>query len=54
MGEKEFTSVCWSEFDRNDCLISKTKSFKTSKALKAFIEKLEQKGNFNQIEALGY
>ena len=54
MNEKEFTSVAWSEFDRNDRIVNKTKDFKTEKELMAFVKKLEKKNNFYKIRAWGY
>lgn len=51
---KNLVVLRWSEFDRNDRLVVKAKEFKTEKALNTFVGKLEQKGNFNEIEACGY
>lgn len=48
---KQYTSVRWSEFNRNDCLCIKEKYFSSSKALEAFVTKLENKSNFNEIIA---
>ena len=45
-------AILWTEFDRNDRITSKTKEFKTEQAMQAYINKLEQKNNFNQIEAI--
>ena len=51
---KNFKSIVWTEFDRQDRLITKSREFKTSKALEAFVKRLEQKDNFNEIIAWGY
>ncbi len=51
MKAKTTYSICWSEFDRNDYLVTKTKDFKSEHARSKFIEKLEQKSNFNEILA---
>jgi hypothetical protein len=48
---KQFTSVRWSEFDRNDRIVIKEKEFSSSKALETFISKLENKSNFNEVIA---
>ena len=48
---KQYTSVRWSEFNRNDCLCIKERYFSSSKALEAFVTKLENKSNFNEIIA---
>lgn len=51
---KNFKSIVWSEFDRQDRLVTKSREFKTNKALESFVKRLEQKGNFNEIIAWGY
>ena len=43
--------VMWREFDRNDRLVTKRKSFKTAEAMRRFIEKLFEKDNFYTIVA---
>lgn len=51
---KKFKSIVWTEFDRQDRMVTKSRQFKTTKALEAFVKKLELKGNFNEIIAWGY
>ena len=47
-------AIQWQEFDRNDYIVTKEKSFKTRKAMENFIAKLEQKNNFYQIVAYAF
>lgn len=49
--EKEMKALRWSEFDKNDRIVMKQKEFRTAHALNRFVERLEQKSSFNQIEA---
>lgn len=41
--------VAWQEFDRNDRVVSKRKTFKTAEAMNKFIDKVSEKGNFYRI-----
>ena len=43
--------VTWNEINRKDQIVAKRKSFKTSKAMEKFIEKLVEKDNFYGILA---
>lgn len=43
--------VAWQEFDKNDRLVTKRKSFKTDRAMEKFIEKITEKDNFYTILA---
>lgn len=43
--------VAWQEFNKNDRLVTKRKSFKTAEAMEKFIEKLFEKDNFHTILA---
>ena len=38
--------VAWQEFDRNDRLVTKTKSFKTEEGRAKFIERISYKASF--------
>ncbi len=49
---QELKEVAWQEFDRNDRVTTKTKEFKTEKALDRFLKKLVEKNNFYRI--IGY
>ena len=51
---EKFKAIAWTEFDRQDRLVTKSREFKTAKALEAFVKKLEQKSNFNEIIAYSY
>jgi hypothetical protein len=44
----EMVTVRWQEFGRDDRLVSKERTFKTEKAMQAFMAKQEQKDNFYQ------
>lgn len=44
--------IAWQEFNKNDKLVTKRKSFKTDEALERFIEKLTEKDNFYTILAM--
>jgi len=48
---RQFTSIRWTEFDRNDRIVIKEKEFRSNKALETFISKLENKSNFNEVIA---
>ena len=43
--------ITWQEFNKSDRLVTKRKSFKTSKELEKFINKLVEKDNFYTILA---
>lgn len=43
--------VVWQEFNKNDRLVTKRKSFKTTEATEKFIEKVSEKDNFYTILA---
>lgn len=43
--------VAWQEFNKNDRLVTKRKSFKTEAARDKFIEKICEKDNFYMILA---
>lgn len=43
--------LMWQEFDKNDRLVTKRKSFKSGEAMEKFIEKLTGKDNFYTILA---
>ena len=43
--------IRWQEFNRRDELVMKEKIFKTDKAREKFVEKLEEKDNFYQIDS---
>lgn len=43
--------VVWQEFNKNDRLVTKRKSFKTTEAMEKFIEKVSEKDNFYTILA---
>ncbi len=47
-------AIAWTEFDRNDCLVSKRKEFKTEAAMVKFGMRLEDKANFNEIIGFSY
>ena len=47
-------AIAWTEFDRNDRLVSKSKEFKTEAAMVKFGMRLEDKANFNEIIGLSY
>jgi len=44
--------VRWTEFDRQDRLVSKQRMFKSAESRDKFIEKLRNKNNFNEIIAI--
>lgn len=43
--------IAWQEFNKNDRMVTKRKTFKTEAAMQSFIEKLTEKDNFYQILA---
>lgn len=43
--------VVWQEFNKNDRIVTKRKSFKTEEALQKFVEKLYEKENFYMMLA---
>lgn len=49
-GRKDW-GVEWTEFNKKDQLVGKQKFFATEKARDKFIDKLEDKDNFNQVTA---
>ncbi len=45
------SEVMWQEFNKNDKIVTKRKSFKTAEAMEKFIEKLFEKDSFYRILA---
>lgn len=43
--------VAWQEYDKNDRIVTKTRTFKTEEARAKFIEKISYKMSFYCIEA---
>ena len=43
--------VAWQEFDRNDRLVTKTRTFKTEEGRAKFIERISYKASFHCIYA---
>lgn len=43
--------VVWQEFNKNDRIVTKRKTFKTQEALERFLEKLYTKDNFYTVLA---
>lgn len=51
---KESFAIAWTEFDRHDYLVTKSKEFKTEAAMNKFAARLEDKANFNEILCISY
>lgn len=43
--------LVWQEFNKNDRIVTKRKTFKTQEAMQKFIEKVVEKDNFYTILA---
>lgn len=51
---KESFAIVWTEFDRNDYLVTMKKEFKTEAAMNKFAARLEDKANFNEILCISF
>ena len=47
-------AIAWTEFDRNDRLVAKSKQFKTEAAMIKFGHRLMDKANFNEVTGFSY
>lgn len=47
-------AISWTEFDRNDRLVAKSKEFKTEAAMIKYGKRLEDKSNFNEFTGFSY
>ena len=47
-------AVRWTEFDRQDRLVTKEKIFKTQKGFDRFVETRSEKPNFNEYTAFSF
>lgn len=43
--------LCWSEWNRQDQMVCKTKMFKTAAQREAYVKKLQAKNNFDHLVA---
>lgn len=47
-------AIAWTEFDKQDRLVTKSREFKSESAMVKFAMRLEDKSNFNEIIAFNY